>query len=266
MAAKARGYICDHGQPPENKLIHKIKRNSILTTDKKRHEDYTNQQLDDYQQIKTEYQYPLQALYRTKKPLLLVAPLLWINLEVQNNRYQALIDSAASVNLISSHILQQLPHLLLTTYKIQLQGIAGYTTLNQWYLVHLPLPNGRIIPLPMVLDNTNHKQINMILGMPFLQQIEAEISMRQKVLKTNAGNFIWGKQNYNSPVLTTIIQCMGVQAPLPTEEEELMRTMERTILSEKGVNQSKKLLYKYRDLWNSTAPGKYRGIEFEFHL
>ena len=79
------------------------------------------------------------------------APLAWLVVRGKHERVRGLLDTGASINLISEGALEKFPHKRMSEYYVHLIGIGGeLTRLNEWYDVEMILPNGTTIEVPIL--------------------------------------------------------------------------------------------------------------------
>lgn len=116
-----------------------------------------------------------QQFSQTKaRKLGLVSPLLWLPIETDDERLQALLDTGASLNLISTELLEKLPSKPLMELAVDLQGATGRSgDLSKWHTVRLTFPNGRT--LTTICLEGAPEGVELVLGMPFILQTRTVI-------------------------------------------------------------------------------------------
>ena len=92
--------------------------------------------------------------------------------------------------MISKLILSNFIHQPLGQETYHIVGIYGdIETLRNWYRVFMRFPNGSGTWITMLGGSD---RVGIVLGMPFMVAMRAEIRMREKVIITRIGTFGWG--------------------------------------------------------------------------
>ena len=201
---------------------------------------------------------------RVRKPR--VVPLPWLIVKGKHERCRGLLDTGASINLISESVLAKFSHRLTSRYHVHLIGINGEPTrLNEWYDVEMQLPNGEAIEVTMLCGL--EEKIGMILGMPFLVQIDAKIEIRDQMIRTEYGIFGYGQHNYNDRALRRHnLRAQAMVAMVEKEQQMMEEALRDTALSEKGMRTARELMVEYAETWQPNSLGTAEGYTHHFVL
>ena len=196
-----------------------------------------------------------------KHGIKLVSPLLWLRVETLTNYRYALLDTGASINIISPTTLQSFEHTRLCTQKVRVKGVVGSGDWSDWYLVRISFQNGQAIQVPCLKGASD--AVGLLLGMPFVKQVNAIINARSKIIYTDVGDFAWGDRDHNQNVTPTF---MAISDLTPEQEEELNKAFEGSILSQEAQAKLKKAFIEYKEVWTRSGYGHGQGVEHTFKL
>lgn len=120
----------------------------------------------------------------------LTAPLQFISLMGQNNEFIALIDSGAQLNVMSEGLLASLnSYTDLPSNITRLRGVDdSFVQISSWITTTFTLPNGVTMEIPFAI--VRNIKAAIILGLPFLNQLDGKIHHRRKVIDTKDGPII----------------------------------------------------------------------------
>ena len=195
-----------------------------------------------------------------------VAPLAWLIVRGKHERCRGLVDTGASINLISETVLERFPHRRIRQQPVHLIGVGGGTTrLNEWFNVEVLLPNGNLIEIPMLCGL--EEQIGMIFGMPFLEQVHAVIDVDHHMLKTSFGTFGYGEHNNSGRVLQkNDTDRWAMLAVIGREQEMMEEALKETALSDKGIIVARGLMEEYAEIWQPDSLGEAQDYTHTFIL
>jgi hypothetical protein len=202
-----------------------------------------------------------------EKQIVLTAPLLWIRIKGKIRWYEGLIDTGASINLISPKTLDGFEHYLLMKFETKIHGIdTTLKDLRDWNIVAMQFPSRDILYIPFLTGAP--EQIGIIFGMPFIQQIKATIDIPAKLIQTKIGCFGWIEDipiTKINPRGQKVL--MALESPSENEEEKLIfETFQKSILSEEGKKIIIEKLKELKQLWKNNTPGSVTGIDHEIVL
>lgn len=185
-----------------------------------------------------------------------MAPLYFISLINHSNEYLALIDSGAQLNVLSRDLVDTLSDVEEIACPIsRLRGIDNAAVMiSLWITVKFVLSNGTIAVVPMAVVN-NIKTV-IILGLPFLQQIQAKVDILNEVVETVHGPIIMMK----------CVTKLGVNLAQSVDDMDLTKLTMKTNLSTKNVERLRLLLQKYRILYLNKRRGEVSGLAHEIRL
>ena len=184
-----------------------------------------------------------------------ISPLPWIVLRGKESRYRALLDTGASINLISEKSLSKFPHQRIGRMDVNLIGVGGSpVALYDWFEVTLQFLNGVEVDIPML--NGLDDKIGMILGMPFLQQIDAKLSIKDQMMYTKIGTFGFGvNREAQREFLDNHLESVNIVMDEDEKNKMVEASLRDTALSEGGIAIVRALLEEYSAVWDPNKVG-----------
>lgn len=180
----------------------------------------------------------------------------------------ALVDTGSTINLLSKELLPHLWHQALPAKKITIHGLTGCTVTDSWYLVAIPLATGK--PVLIIAATGDFYDTPILLGMPFLTQMEALIDAPNKKIVTKQGILnAWGPEELAEAedAFTATVYRVNVSATyrlLTTDEvsqhPDVVHSLSDTLLSMKGQQQTIHILTKYQKVWTRKGVGAAKGV------
>ena len=180
----------------------------------------------------------------------------------------AMVDTGSSINLVDRGLLRHFWHQPLPARKVIIHGLAGSMVTDSWYLLALPLSlENPILIVAAVGDFPNPP---ILLGMPFLLQMEALIDAPNRKIVTKHGimnNWDPGDNPDYIGTYTTTTHDLTVAAIyrlLTTEEvsthPDVVSSLTDSLLSPKGRQQVLEILANYQQVWTKKGVGAAKGV------
>ena len=195
-------------------------------------------------------------VYGKTKRARMIAPLPWLTVRSNGKSFRALIDTGASINLISYDRIHEFEYTEATKYNVSLVGVDGrFSRLSEWINVTLTMPNGERIIVPMLcgLDS----RLGMILGMPFLMQMRAKIDINERMLMTKHGTYGYGINGIPTIVQEksgsrTCIEDVPAMTVVDIETQKIDEVLKSTALSEVGLAHARSVLTEFAEVWQDS--------------
>jgi Reverse transcriptase (RNA-dependent DNA polymerase)/RNase H-like domain found in reverse transcriptase/Integrase zinc binding domain/Integrase core domain len=186
----------------------------------------------------------------------------------------AIVDTGATVNVISLELLEDFQHLKLAQKEIPISGLGGSCSGKAWYLLLFVFTNGYRIPIPVVAGK--FLKPTLLLGMPFLEQAETLIDIPNRLLFTKYGTFT-NNRHPSAPNQVYLVQSAPILPAPPTSETPLTLEAVRshpdvkvalkdTTLAESAQLAIIDILHRYQNVWTQKGVGGACGIQHEIKL
>ena len=182
----------------------------------------------------------------------LMAPLMFIEVLVDDAHVIAMLDSGATINAVGPELVIQLKCEEVSLPKLYIVGWGGHRSTYRWVKILLTLRNGHLCQIVAVVNPDFGSAL--LLGMPFIRAVKGVLDTESNLFKTKEG-FIptveMGDFVQSNRVLMSIV------ATLKEEDSEALRqTLENNRLTEQQNQQLAELLIKYGDLWVGDPRGE----------
>lgn len=180
-------------------------------------------------------------------------PLHYLPFFNQQSRFMGLVDSGAQLNLVSFEVLPFLQFTSTRTAIENIKGVGGVRQPIQKWIQFLMTLNGQLT-LQVSAAVIRDLPCQILLGMPFLQQIKAVHHIPAAYLQTPYGPFTLTTVRGNSLTVATV----GEEGPKVDWETADLTHEERKEIED--------LLKEYRDLWQGGRIGKALDVAHRIKL
>ena len=202
------------------------------------------------------------------KKLVYSAPLIWLPIQHKTGTSRALLDSGSSVNFIHPNFLPYVNSAKVGEQTLMINGVHGSKTgLTNWHVIELILGNGRAVHIPCI--ELEKPGIDILLGLPFMYQIQGSVDSKHQLLHTDVGDF----DLKAAPIKAVDIMCQDTKEVkekpkkktklTEQHEEELEKAFQQTMLEPPDKERFKELFIKYHVVWTKSGVGKAIGVEHE---
>ena len=188
------------------------------------------------------------------------APLVYIDIHHQSQATPALVDSGASINLCNPTRLPGWQMDYLGHQTQTMTTLQGATKRVVSFAVIRAVVNDQETAIVVCCDDTC--PVPLLLGAPWLQQVEAVIDFPGRAVRTCLGTHQWVPIN-SQQFMSVAMMALATSSPLRlkefgeglTHDEEvtIRDAVSRTILSEGGVLKVIGLLKEFKDTWTGSA-------------
>ena len=160
----------------------------------------------------------LQKQMRVQEPIEIQTNKGRIMIKIGHKSYETLVDTGASMNVISENCVKSNPYLSklrkCPTFYDKAETASGENTINFLYLLHTEIKiHGQNFNVAFHVANTLSPEI--ILGTPFFQKTHAVLEYTNNGLKVAFNNSLYASSEISIPPKTqTLVQCHPLCAKL----------------------------------------------------
>lgn len=178
------------------------------------------------------------------------APLQFVSLMDENREFIALIDSGAQLNVMSEGLLASLSSYTdLPSSITRLRGVDdSLVQITCWIATKFMLSNGETMEIPFAI--VRNIKAAIILGLPFLKQLDGKIDHRHKVIDTTNGPIIL-LDGFKAEAHTTM-QTMSCEL----KEDKVQNAQ----ISDVGKERLAQILETYKLLYEGDRRGEVKGL------
>lgn len=206
-------------------------------------------------------------------------PQIYLSWVFDNVLARVLIDTGASVNIINRKTINNTScRWWPVTYDdIMIRSFMGTSLANEWILIELYFGGFRQL-VPCLVSEKLH--FDLLLGMPWLNQVRAIIDIHRRIVSTDVGTFAWTNdrglpEKGDCHLVSRHEEDSSTQGDDKEENEEALTDGQLsainaactpTMLSEVAVKRVRNLFRIYRKVWIKPRYHGAKGIYHEFTL